>query len=195
MDFTYINSRNLKISLTKEDLLKNRLDTEKLDYSNTKTKRFIWELLDIAYSKTGFDAGAEKIHIKLFPSADGGCELFVTKDEHKCTLPDHSYGVICTVDDCENLYMLCARLKSCGYRGKSSLYSAENLFILICTNIPRLPSYTQVPKDCAAVNSDLLAEYGKVCTLNDITMAYVTEHYKLICADNAVQKITKQIST
>ena len=188
MDFTYINSCNLKISLTRDDLLKNELEAEKLDYSNVKTKKFIWELLDIANSKTGFDVGAERITVKVFPSPDGGCELFVTKKELS-DMPKNSKGLICILDDTDKLYALCSRLRSAGYRGKSSLHTLDMQFVLVCTDCPRLPSYFKTKTETPSPDLYFASEYGNTIALDELSEAYIAEHCVKIC-DDAVQKIT-----
>ncbi len=79
MELLLISDSKLKIMLDGEDMRKYRLDAEKADYDNTQTRRVLWEILDEAKNRTGFDAASDKVLIQLYPSRDGGCELFVTK--------------------------------------------------------------------------------------------------------------------
>ena len=71
----------IRIRLTKEDLESFSVTAEELDYESVRGKKIIWELFDKARREIGFDTAGEKIYIQLYPTARGGCELFVTKLE------------------------------------------------------------------------------------------------------------------
>ena len=79
MELLLISDSKLKVMLTEEDMRRYDLNAEKVDYDNTETRRAFWEILDEAKHRTGFDAASDKVLIQLYPSRDGGCELFVTK--------------------------------------------------------------------------------------------------------------------
>lgn len=79
MELLFISDSKLKVMLTEEDMRRYDLNAEKVDYDNTETRRAFWEILDEAKHRTGFDAASDKVLIQLYPSRDGGCELFVTK--------------------------------------------------------------------------------------------------------------------
>ena len=38
-----------------------------------------WDVLSRAKLRTGFDTDGQKVLVQLYPSKDGGCEIFVTK--------------------------------------------------------------------------------------------------------------------
>lgn len=79
MELLLISDSKLKIMLSEEDMKKYDLGSEDIDYNNTHTRRALWQILDEAKVRTGFDAASDKILVQLYPSKDGGCELFVTK--------------------------------------------------------------------------------------------------------------------
>ena len=79
MEFILIGDGKIKVSLTKEDLEEFELSADELDYANTETKRMFWDVLSRAKARTGFDTDGEKVLVQLYPSRDGGCEIFVTK--------------------------------------------------------------------------------------------------------------------
>ena len=201
MDITYINSKNIKISISREELYENGLDAESLDYTKTRTKRFIWELLDIAYIKTGFNAGNGRLFVRVFPSADGGCELFITKnadfsekdgksDTCIAQTENENEDLACVTDDADKLYMLCGRLKTAGFCGDSSLYSGTgDSFILVFNSQRKLPSY--INKKFCGEKKDYFfaADYGKMFTVTPEMKAYICEHCHLVCAECAVEKI------
>lgn len=79
MELILINDTKLKIMLTREDMTRYDLDCENVDYDNTETRRAFWSILDEAKHRTGFDAARDRVFIQLYPSREGGCEMFVTK--------------------------------------------------------------------------------------------------------------------
>ncbi|MBR5527608.1 MAG: adaptor protein MecA [Clostridia bacterium] len=192
MDITYINSNNIKVTLSKVDLSDKGLEAQSIDYSNTKTKRFIWEILDIAYVQTGFDTCNCKLYVRIFPGNDGGCELFITKKECKAeNRKNTSAGTVCILYNCELLYTVCKRLLMCGFSGKTSLYNLGDNFILLCNNEPRLPSYMKQKKPVTHPDLSFLSEYGDVLPLSDEILAYISEYCNCICSDDAAQKLTR----
>ncbi len=79
MELILINDTKLKIMLTREDMVRYELDCDSADYDNTETRRAFWSILDEAKHRTGFDAAHDRVFIQLYPSREGGCEMFVTK--------------------------------------------------------------------------------------------------------------------
>ena len=79
MEIIMINENKLKVMLCKEDLSHFELSPEQLDYSNTETKRMFWDVLSRAKHQTGFDTDGQRVLVQLYPSKEGGCEMFVTK--------------------------------------------------------------------------------------------------------------------
>ena len=57
MELRVIEDDMLRVMLTRLDMIKYDIDCKSLDYHNTKTRKAVWEILDEAYKKTGFDAG------------------------------------------------------------------------------------------------------------------------------------------
>ena len=79
MELIRIDEEKLKMILSHEDLLEFELDEDDLDYTNTETKRMFWELLRRAKQSTGFDTDGHRVLVQLYPSREGGCEIFVTR--------------------------------------------------------------------------------------------------------------------
>lgn len=71
----------IRIQLSREDLERYQMTADELDYDSPRGKRVILELFDRARLETGFQTEGERIYIQLYPTACGGCELFVTKLE------------------------------------------------------------------------------------------------------------------
>lgn len=79
MEMLLISDAKLKVMMTKADMDAYALKGEEVDYDTTEARRAFWSILDEAKRQTGFDAAKDKVLIQLYPSKDGGCELFVTK--------------------------------------------------------------------------------------------------------------------
>ena len=79
MELILINEKKLKIMLTPEDMREYEIDCESVDYARAETRRAFWSILDEAKHRTGFDAASERVYIQLYPSREGGCEMFVTR--------------------------------------------------------------------------------------------------------------------
>lgn len=79
MELIMISESKLKIMLTSEDMRAYSIDCSMLDYENTETRRAFWSILDEAKHRTGFDAASEKVFVQVYPSKEGGCEMYITK--------------------------------------------------------------------------------------------------------------------
>ena len=79
MELILINDTKLKIMLTEEDMVRYDLDCDCANYDNTETRKAFWNILDEAKHQTGFDAASDRVFIQLYPSKEGGCEMYVTK--------------------------------------------------------------------------------------------------------------------
>ena len=79
MEFILISEDKIKVTLSEADLEEFDLVADELDYANTETKRMFWDVLSRAKARTGFDTDGQKVLVQLYPSKDGGCEIFVTK--------------------------------------------------------------------------------------------------------------------
>lgn len=79
MEFLLIGESKIKIVLSSEEAKKQGLDTSSTDVSGPLARRVLWRILDMAKTEVGFDPKGDKVLIQLYPLANGGCELFVTK--------------------------------------------------------------------------------------------------------------------
>ncbi len=79
MEFTNLGKLSIRIKLEQSDMDKYGVTYVDMDYKNARTKHIIWELLDKARESAGFDTDGKKLHIQIFPSKQGGCELYISK--------------------------------------------------------------------------------------------------------------------
>jgi negative regulator of genetic competence, sporulation and motility len=99
-----ISENKAKIMLTREDVRRFDLDTEKLNYSDPETRNKIWKVLDQLKDSCNFDHKGYKLLIQFYPSRDGGAELFITKLEN---LPYKSERILSCAEDIAMLQSQC----------------------------------------------------------------------------------------
>jgi negative regulator of genetic competence, sporulation and motility len=207
MELIRISSSKLKIMLTGEDMKKYALDAESADYDNTATRRAFWSILDDAKNQSGFNAAGDRIFIQLYPSKDGGCEMFVTKMGLLCASdgedkkaarvdgravktriertgePDGRERVGSYVfSELASLLAVCRQLLARKWRGKSEAYRGRDgrcHLILV-----------ERTRDLSATLDRLsfISEFGKAEN-NDTVRLYIREHGTCICEKNAVQTL------
>ena len=116
MEFLVVSKTKLKAILDKEDMIKYKLDATATESDSVVTRRAFREILAVAGDEVGFDTEKDKVLIQLYPSRDGGGELFVTK------LGTLTKSDIKAISDSNNVTMLA---------NISRLYKFENLDSLI----------------------------------------------------------------
>ena len=90
MDLIRIDDNKMKIMLTPGDMQCYELDADTMDRNKSETCRAFRNILDEVRSRTGFDAKGNKIFVQMYPSREGGCEMFVTKLGMICALNESS---------------------------------------------------------------------------------------------------------
>ena len=208
MEILKISKTAIKFSLTREELSLRGLSAEALDRTSTGAKRLIWELMDRARVEQGFDCGDARLLVRVFPSRDGGCELFVTSekeeerkeneeeeeeernDERARSLPR---AVLLLPESDEALFSLCRRMKASGFRGKSELFTDEqNRLLLLFEPCGRLPSYIREQRKKRTARAfSFVGEYGTVFAASEERRAYLAEHARSVCGKNAVETLSR----
>lgn len=79
MEYILISESKLKITLESEDLRGLECPVAELDYADPEAKRLLGDILGYAKDELGFDTAGHRVLMQLFPSKDGGCEIFVTR--------------------------------------------------------------------------------------------------------------------
>ena len=200
-----ISTNKLKVMLCENDLKHFELNAEQLDYSNTETKRMFWEILNQAKHQTGFNTDGQRVLVQLYPSKEGGCEMFVTKigetekeyegkPKHRTSQNDkcssfmintkrnsNTKQSISTIvfESTENLIEVCRRLDDIGYVGVSSAYSCENgkNYLML--------SGVELTKDSEFDEFSFILEYGEAENSKSLEY-YILEHGILIRKNDAV---------
>ena len=192
MDLIVINGNKLKITLTQTDMQDFSLDCESLDYEDSETRNIFWNILGKAKEKTGFDAERARIFIQIYPSKEGGCEMYVTKlggaTEHtkegeEVAKKPYEVRRECaySFDTMEKLICVCRRLSSLGYSEKSSAWRLPDKYCLLI-NEPEENAYIPL-SECSFIR-----EYGKSENLRNVKLT-ISERGECICRENAVDTL------
>ena len=200
-----ISDTKLKVILSRSDLQELDLDVETMDYGNVSTKRVFWEILDKARHITGFDVERAKLYVQVFPDAEGGCEMFITKYESEApkdgmqavkkvyrlalnATPEET-GVYVRLGF-DALCGLCKRMKREGVRCAADLYhDCEGGYILALQPRRRLPAYISARQKEEHGLPAWLCEYGDTGKLDGRGVCYLAEHYEKLACENAVELI------
>lgn len=203
MELILIDSSKLKIILTKNDLDTLNINVDDMDYSNAASKRAFWELIEKAKTETGFNTDKSKLYVQLFPSIDGGCEMFITKylsetsnnlqasQQKKYRLKQKintDSGFFLTLNF-EILCSLCKRLAQERPNLYTSLYYDEiDTYIFVVKSKDAFSSYQT---DFSSKDSipKYLCEYGNLKPVTKMDLLYFEEHYKKIAVENAANII------
>lgn len=167
MELMQIGADALKVTLTREDMIYYAIEFERLDYENTETRRAIWDILDEAKRKIGFEAARDKLYIQVFKGAEGGCELFVRRAKPKES--ESKTPLLFRFAAMPVLLLACARLENCGFSGESTAYAGDggDFYLSLCPESDE--------KHCA-----FLSELGQKLPF---AQGYLCEHAKKICSD------------
>lgn len=156
------------------------LSCDTLDYKDERTKRLVKEILFSAKERFGIEYENRPVSVCVFPSSDGGCELFVTVKE------ENAVGYICFLFGTEELFCLCEALDKKGFDGISSLYLSQKNELVFAIEKQKKPSYTK-KRD---IDFSFLSSFGKVYRSTPEAVAFLDEHMKILTKNDAMKKLT-----
>lgn len=203
MEIIPINESKLKIMLTPDDMVVYRISEEMLTFEKKDVRSTFSEILDDVKAKTGFDSTSGRLFIQVYPSKDGGCEVYLTrsfdepnrrpnkdkdrdKDKIRALKTQREYCVysFASLDD---VLTACFVLKKSGYAFDSKLYiqkeCRDSYFLVLQEEVIQDARYK---KKRYPNKSDLAAEYGKKMG-NKEAMLYISEHASAIIDKDAVK--------
>ena len=79
MEWIRISPNKLKVMLTAEDAKHYDLDCSNAGCTDILTRAAFRDILLDVCRETGFDTEEDKTYIQMYPSKEGGCELFITR--------------------------------------------------------------------------------------------------------------------
>lgn len=212
MELIIINKNKIKIMLSDEDMKKYGIFCGDSLQSFPKARVALKSILSDVHAETDFNADSEneRLFIQLYPSAEGGCEMFVSKtdllyneDSQEDASLMHSFkdqGVAqakpikrpstpkrATLTYCferfEWMLTACRELYRRNFSGESSLFRDKEgrYYLLLC------PAASEGQK-CAP--SSFLSEFGELESTEHARF-YINENGSCICQENAVELMSK----
>lgn len=190
MELLLITATRLKIVMSNKDLEKYEITCDALDYHDSDTKRVLRCILDEAKQKIGFDTHGKQIFVQIFPSKDGGCEMYVTRTSAQTDaalpVPLHNenkqVATVFEFKSISDMLEVCRHLQTQGQGSPSQAfceYDGDTCYlVLYCEQedaFGREPLYLSVANEYGSL---LKGEYGS---------AYLFEHCRCICSMNAVE--------
>ncbi len=187
MEILRIGKQAVKVSLNQEETIKyNILDSETLEENEIKEAFSL--LLKEIKSKTDFSYNNKKLFTEIFPSKNGGCEIYIScigteanKTVYKDKNPDieakkKTTQAIYELDNLDKLLNVAYRLNEIKHREKSSVYydTDRKMYLLVLENL-----------NFKNLKYAFLLEYGKYIKCNIV--AYLSEHYQCIVKNDAVK--------
>ena len=205
LELNLIQEDKLKVILTPFDMIQYNLTCEKIDYDNTETRKAVWNILDEAKHKTGFDAALGRICIQVYPEKNGGCEIYITKlktelsSAYPMTQPNErptqaakTVRALYRFDGIDALLRVCKFLHRRGYNKPSDAYFEEaagksaRYYLILSETLQSIGG-----KKTKYLRENLfIAEFGSRIE-NENASLFLEEHCRLFCAENAVEKLAK----
>ncbi|MGM9643264.1 MAG: adaptor protein MecA [Eubacteriales bacterium] len=184
MELILISNSKLKIMLSAEDMKKYNIDSD----GECALRRGFAPVLERAHDDCGFDINSGRLLVQVFPSREGGCEMFVTRvaqerrtqEQGEEYRPSPSVCILRTVSD---LTALCRALCSRGYGSESSAYALnEGVYALILPDLDR--------DECLPLEACVISEYGERRDCENIE-GYIKEHARPIFTCGAVSRLAE----
>lgn len=176
MELILISNSKLKIMLSAEDMKMYNIECD----GETALRRGFKPVLERAHNDCGFDIESGRLLVQVFPSREGGCEMFVTRVAFSGTNDEKraNDASVCIFETVQSLTSLCRVLNSRGFGENSSAYALnEGVFALI---LPEFDRDERLPLRAAVIE-----EFGYRRDCENIE-GYIKEHARPIFSDNAV---------
>lgn len=192
MELIRISDSKLKVMLDAQDMTRYAISPDAMNYDNTETRRAIWQILDEAKQETGFDAAAGRLVIQVYPSREGGCELYITKIQHTAPRDGTRGGnngereVLYRFSDMNTLLAACRQLALRGYGRDSAAYAGEGGEYFLLLRAVDSPAAYLAP---GLHDLSYLCEYGRAVT-DGLRVAYIREHGKCLLPQDAVERLS-----
>lgn len=191
MELLIISENKLKIMLNSEDMQKYGLLGAEPDYDDPPTRKKLLRILDDVKAECGFDTAADKLLIQLYPSRDGGGELFVTKLGLLSTSAEQSLkrsrgvGVFCRGTEIfftplfSSLLSMAGICRELRYIERSHLFFEEGRGYYLVLD----------QRGSGGAPSPLWPLYEYAEPISPTRRAYIEEHAELLIENNALSRL------
>ncbi len=186
MELIIIDESRIKLMLTPEDMAIYRGVAEEAG-----TREVLRGIMKDAREKCGYSGMKGRIYIQMYPSKEGGCELFVTKlaeRENRVNMKAGNEGilaeyrkyifrgrVIYSFDSMTDLLGTCLGLMKTGYCGESAAYfdEAKRTYYLVIEceshiagenlgSLCQSSAYYYINEHCTKICSDAVSKLGQL---------------------------------
>lgn len=206
MELIIINKSKLKIMLSADDMKKYGIDHANIADDPIKVHTAFKNILSDIELETGFNKAEDKIFIQLYPSKEGGCEMFVSKmmlsdnREERAVMPAYKEQSVVQLKSSKRatnskkdtftycfekikwLICACRELNKRGFSGESLAYrDKEGRYYLFISPFSR-------DGEKSDVQLAFLSEFGDAEN-TDCTTLYINENGRCICEENAVETL------
>ena len=191
MELLVISESKLKITLDNEDMQKYGLLGTEPDYDDPTTRKKLFRVLDDVKARCGFDTAADKLLIQLYPSRDGGGEMFVTKlgllpaSAEQSLRRSRGIGVFCRgteiffTPDFSSLLSMASLCRGLRYIERSHLFFEEGRGYYLVLD----------QRGSGGVPSPLWPLYEYADPIPSSRRAYIEEHADPIIEDQALTRL------
>ncbi len=203
MEYVLISESKLKVMLEDYELESHNLEAQTLDYADPGAKKLFGDILCYAKDEFGFDTTGHRVLLQLYPSKDGGCELFITKlgkldrDEGVCepTEPEkkkrssqkekrQKNDRIFRFEKLSYLIRVCKHLYENETECSGSVFVDDNgtWFLMLSFEDP---IYDEIYDILPLNELSFISEYGVSENSRSLAL-YLVEHATEICSEDAV---------
>ncbi len=201
MEHIRISPGKLKLMLTKADMEHYELDADGLSGDDLLSRDSLRPLLEDCRIRSGFDAVGGRLFIQLYPSRDGGAEIYITRldapppDREKTDGGDAiRITAVYRFDAMASLLEVCRRLADDPAITESTAWSGERDCFLILYEKISCREYLERSKrrggDCK--KRLFIGEYGRYLP-SPAAEFYVKEHCFCFCEKNAVKILANMV--
>ncbi len=213
MKIERISENQLKLTLTKDDLVERDIRPEDLITPSEKTQKLFRDIMEQALDEADFISENTPLMVEAVPSGTDSIMIIVTKvsgkdknakigadalsqaqDLHRWkkkpidtlehTEAEKSDLLIYSFPELDDVIRVSLRLAE-HFRGESSVYKNENKYFLI------LQGDTYIAEESAAKLELILKEYGQKHISTPLAKYYLLEHGEAMIAEQAVKTLAK----
>lgn len=196
MELILISKSKLKIMLDERDMLEYHINDE-TDCAELKAREAIRSILDRARDEVGFETEGSEIFIQLYTSKKGGCELFVSKNKLPA-LPERASAkgidegkkknaptkMAFSFPSANELIAVCRKLKRIKAPYRSAAFAdGDGRAYLMLYNVGQ-SLYSRLDK------LTFILEFGNRENPGTLS-SYIDERCKTICADGAIEVLSR----
>ena len=192
MEFLTVGNSKIKIMLTCEEAEARGIRVEDSSYDDPEVRRAFRKILEEAKEKAGFDIGKEKVLIQIYPSRDGGMELFITKlgtiSKEAANMISRSEHV--TVLSAKRVYYIFPTFEALlGALRSVCPEPLEDSTLFLLEDGGYCLSFCEREQNPVLSRLSTLSEFGK--KINELVAASLIEHARLLRSGDAAEMLYK----